>query len=249
MNEKCHPSWFLPVLLLTGIVVSLLAAGCIQPTTPSDKKTSSDTAVPTTATAVPMTVTTSKTTPVPTLTTSFNQYSNSRYGFSIDYPGDWQKNELNELEPEISSSRYKVVEFYSPSFVRCNTAKNKCVNVRSEVKIEVDTNPVSTELDTFFVKEVARVTTGRYVEITKRNAMFKLSENMAYRFDYNFHSDTEEINVLSALTIINGKGYIITFHAHAPEREEKINQFDQYYNDAMTMFSSFKANAGSYKTI
>ena len=43
----------------------------------------------------------------------------------------------------------------------------------------------STELDTFFVKEVARISTENDVEITKRNAMFKLSENRAYRFDYN----------------------------------------------------------------
>ena len=242
MNGKCHPSCLLSVLLLACIVVSLLVAGCIQPTTTSDKNASS-------ATEAPTTVATSKTTPIPTLTTSFNQYSNSRYGFSIDYPGDWQKNELNKLEPEISRTRYNVVEFYSPSFLRCNTEKSNCVNVRSEVKIEVDTNPVSTELDTFFVKDVARITTGSDVEITKRNAMFKLSGTRAYRLDYNFHSDIEEINVLSAYTIINDKGYIITFHAHAPEREEKINQFDQYYNDAMTMFSSFKTNAGNYKTI
>ena len=242
MNGKCHPSCLLSVLLLACIVVSLLVAGCIQPTTTSDKNASS-------ATEAPTTVATSKTTPIPTLTTSFNQYSNSRYGFSIDYPSDWQKNELNKLEPEISRTRYNVVEFYSPSFLRCNTEKSNCVNVRSEVKIEVDTNPVSTELDTFFVKDVARITTGSDVEITKRNAMFKLSGTRAYRLDYNFHSDIEEINVLSAYTIINDKGYIVTFHAHAPEREEKINQFDQYYNDAMTMFSSFKTNAGNYKTI
>jgi len=248
MNGKCHPSCFLTVLLLTCVVVSLMAAGCIQPITASDKKASSDTAAPTTATAAPTTVATSKTTPVPTLTTSFNQYSNSRYGFSIDYPSGWQKNEVNELEPEISMTRYNVVEFYSPSFLRCNTEKSHCVNVRSEVKVEVDTNPVSTELDTFFVKDVARITTGSDIEITKRNAIFKLSGSRAYRLDYNFHSDIEEINVLSAYTIINDKGYIITFHAHAPEREEKINQFDQYYNDAMAMFSSFKANEGNYKT-
>jgi hypothetical protein len=229
--------------------VSILVAGCIEPTTPSDKKVASPIKVPTTVTAASTTVDTLKTTPVPTLTPSFNHYSNSRFGFSIDYPGDWEKNELNEPEPEISLTRYKVVEFYSPSFVRCDTEKNKCVNVRSEVTIEVDTNPVSTELDTFFVKEVARVSTERNVEITKRNAMFKLSDNRAYRFDYNSQSDIEDINVLSALTIINGTGYIITFHAHVPERNEKINQFEQYYNDIITMFSSFKATTGNYKTI
>jgi len=79
--------------------------------------------------------------------------------------------------------------------------------------------------------------------------MFKLSGDKAYRLDYNLRSEKEDIKVLSAYTIQNGNGYIITYHAHAPERNERINQFEQYYNDVMTMFSSFKANAGNYKTI
>ncbi|HZV46697.1 MAG TPA: PsbP-related protein [Thermodesulfovibrionales bacterium] len=238
MNRKTPPSCFLSVSILICIIASLLIAGCVAP--PKDISPSS---------AAPTTVTVSKATTVPTLTTSFNQYSNPKYGFSIDYPNDWQKNELNKLEPEIPWTRYDVVEFYSPSFLRCNTDKTDCVNVRAEVKIEVDTNPVSTELDTFFVKDVARITTGNPVEITKRDSMFKLSGDKAYRLDYNLRSEKEDIKVLSAYTIQNGNGYIITYHAHAPERNERINQFEQYYNDVMTMFSSFKANAGNYKTI
>jgi len=238
MNRKTCPSCFLSVTILVCIIASLLIAGCVAP-----PKTIPPSPAATT------TVTASKATAVPTIITSFNQYSNSRYGFSIDYPDDWQKNELNKLETEIPWTRYDVVEFYSPSFVRCNTERTDCVNVRSEVKIEVDPNPVSTELDTFFVKDVARITTGNYVEITRRDSLFKLSGDKAYRLDYNLRSDKEDIKVLSAYTIQNGKGYIITFHAHAPVRNERINQFEQYYNDVMTMFGSFKANAGNYKTI
>jgi len=150
---------------------------------------------------------------------------------------------------DYSLTRYDVVEFYSPSFLRCNTEKSDCVNVRSEVKIEVETNPVSTELETFFVKEVARMSSTSGFEITKRDSMFKLSGAKAYRLDFTSHSDSQEINVLSAYTIQNDKGYIITYHAHTPERDEKNNQFEQYYNDVMTMFSSFKVDAGNYKTI
>ena len=244
-------------MLLICIVASLLVAGCIEPTAASDKKVIPPTPVPTfsavptaaPATAPSLIVATSKVTPIPTPTTSFDEYSNSEYGFSIDYPSDWQRNELNTMEPEISLSRFDVVEFYSPSFLRCNSEKSDCVYVRSEVKIEVDTNPVSTELDTFFVKEVARMSTLSGFEITKRDSMFKLSGTKAYRLDYTSHTDTEEINVLSAYTIQNDMGYIISYHAHAPVRDEKINQFEQYYNDAMSMFSSFKVNAGTYKTI
>jgi hypothetical protein len=238
MNGKTIQSYFLSALFLTHVVVILLVTGCIQPTTFSKTSTSVSTA-PTTliTTAAPPVLTAS---PVPTPATSFNQYSNSKYGFSIDYPSDWQKNEIDKPEPEISLHRYSVVEFYSPSFVRCNSEGKDCVNVRSEVKIEVDTDPVSTELETFFVKDVARITSGGNVEITMRNAMFKLSGAKAYRLDYNFRSDPEDIKVLSAYTILNGKGYIITFHAHAPVRSEKINQYMQYYNDVMHMFEFLK---------
>ena len=224
-----------------------MAAGCIQPTTFSKTPSPVSTAPTTPVTTVAPPATTAS--PVPMPTTSFNQYSNSGYGFSIDYPSDWQKNELNEPEPEISSHRYTVVEFYSPSFVRCNSEGNDCVNVRSELKIEVDTNPVSTELETFFVKDVARITNGGNVEITMRNAMFKLSGSKAYRLDYIFRSDTENINVVSAYTILNDKAYIVTFHSHPPVRSEKINQYMLYYNEVMHMFDSFKTTAGNNKTI
>jgi len=224
-----------------------MAAGCIQPTTfsktPSPVSTAPTTLV---TTAAPPIIPAS---PVPVPATSFNQYSNSEYGFSIDYPTDWQMNEINEPEPDISPHRFTVVKFYSPSFVRCNSEGKDCVNVRSEVMVEVDTDPVTTELDTFFVKDVARITSGGNVQITRRDAMFKLSGKKAYRLDYNFRSDTEDTNVLSAYSILNDKAYIVTFHAHNPVRSEKINQFMLYYNDVIHMFDSFKTTAENYKSI
>jgi hypothetical protein len=77
----------------------------------------------------------------------------------------------------------------------------------------------------------------------------QISGEKAYRLDYNFRSDTEDINVLSAYTILNDKAYIVTFHAHAPVRSETINQFEQYYNDVMHIFDSFTVTEGTYKTI
>jgi len=48
------------------------------------------------------------------------------------------------------------------------------MNVRAKVIIEADTHPSSTDLDIFFVKDVARITSSNSIEITKRDAMFKL---------------------------------------------------------------------------
>jgi hypothetical protein len=123
------------------------------------------------------------------------------------------------------------------------------VNVRAEVKVEADAKPSSTDLDTFFVKEVSRITTSSNIEITKRDAMFKLVGDKAYRLDFKSDTDTENINALSAYTIKNGVGYIITYHAHAPERNEQNNKFEQYYNEVMSMFNSFNISGGTWKTI
>ena len=250
MDRNRHLSCFVSLVLLTCTFASLLVAGCIEPRTPGVNPTPVPTysANPTTfATAVPTIIAASTANSVPTPTRPFNHYANAEYGFSIDYPGGWEQNELNTQEP-YDWDRYAVVEFYSPSFVRCNSEKSECVNVRSEIKVEVDASP-GTELDTFFVKDVARITTENNVEITKRDAMFKLSGDMAYRLDYIVRTDTGDINTLRAYTIRNDKGYIITFHAHAPVRNEKNNQFEEYYNDVMAVFKSFTITAGNYKTI
>jgi PsbP len=250
MNRNRHQSCLVSLMLLICSITLLLAAGCIEPRTPQVNATPvpTYTTIPITfTTAAPTIIAASPGTPVPTPARPFNHYTNSEYGFSIDYPVGWQQNELNTQEA-YDWGRYDVVEFYSPSFLRCNSEKSDCVNVRSEVEVEVDTSP-GAELDTFFVKDVARITTENNVEITKRDAMFKLSGAMAYRLDYLVKTDTGDINTLRAYTIQNDKGYIITFHAHAPVRNEKNNQFEEYYNDVMAMFKSFTITAGNYKTI
>jgi hypothetical protein len=251
MKVPTHSSFFMSALVLICIVAYLLIAGCVsQPLPAVSTSVTTQVAIPETieTTAVPTTAIPSAATAT-TPATAFKTYSNSKYGFTIDYPVSWEVNEVNIVEPDVSLTRYDVVEFYSPSFLRCNTEKTECVNVRAEVKVEADTNPSSDDLDTFFVKEVARITSGSSIQITKRDAMFKLVGEKAYRLDYSSDSDGEDINALSAYTIKNGVGYIITYHAHAPERSETTSQFEQYYNDVMTMFSSFNTGGGTWKTI
>ena len=238
MNRKILASFFLSALFLTYIVVTVLGAGCIQPANASSKSASP---VDTDPTPVVTMDTTIDATPV------FNQYTNYDYGFSIDYPSDWQPSELNTQNPYYLE-RYDLVEFYSPLFVRCNTDKSDCVRVRSEVKIEVDTTP-GAELDTFFVNDVVRITTGDLVEITKRDSTFKLSGDVAYRLDYVTKGDTGDIKTIRVYTIQDDNIYIITFHAHSPVRTETTDQYELYYDDAMTMFNSFKMNEENYKII
>ena len=243
MNRKVLASFFISTLFLTYIVVTVLAAGCIQPANASSRSSSPANADPTTIVTPDPTPDISDETLVP----PFNQYSNYQYGFCIDYPSDWEPNELNTQDPYYLE-RYDVVEFYSPLFIRCNTDKSDCVRVRSELKVEVDTTP-GAELDTFFVNDVVRITTGDLVEITKRDSTFKLSGDVAYRLDYVTKGDTGDIKTIRVYTIQDDNIYIITFHAHSPVRTETTDQYELYYDDAMTMFNSFKMNEENYKII
>lgn len=254
--------FFVSALLLITLIGFLLVAGCTLPTSGPVKATPAQTPVSTvppapaapaislatTEPVVPAAEPITVATPVPTTASSVKHYSNSLYGFSIDYPSNWEVNELDQVETDISLTRFHVVDFYSPSFVRCNTDKSECVNVRAEVKIEAETNPPA-ELEDFYVKDVARITSGSGLQITKRDAMYKLDGTKSYRLDYLVQNSKEHYNALSAYVLRGGTGYILTYHGHAPEREETTNQFEEYYNDVMAMFSSFTASSSNLKTI
>ena len=173
-------------------------------------------------------------------------YSNSTYGFSIDYPSDWTVNDApvqnysDPAEPPGFEPKIDVVEFYSPSITRCT--HGDCVLVQAEMHVEVDPTPSTTDLSDYYVKDVAAISQGLSIDITGHNALYKLSGQNAYRLDYRTGSDTSTINVQRAYTIIGGKAYVITFHAHAPYSGE-VDQFQEYYNAAQDMFKSFKSSS------
>lgn len=234
-----------------GIVTA--PAGTINPTetTPAAGPENA-TEVPGTLSALPENTTSipAATSPVPpgnsTPAVTYLTYSNASYGFSIDYPSDWTVNDAPVANPSDPASppgfepKIDVVEFYSPAITRCNNGD--CVLVRSEVHVEVDPSPSTTVLSDYYVKDVAAISQGEEVDITGHNAMFKLSGQNAYRLDFKTGYDISEINIQRAYTIIGGKAYVITFHAHAPYSGE-VDQFEEYYNTAQDMFKSFQTTA------
>jgi len=176
--------------------------------------------------------------PTPQQTQSaMKTYTSSKFGFSIDYPSNWEVNEKNMLETP-SLTRYDVIEFYSPSINRCDTDQSSCSLVKSTIMVEVETKPGTKELADYFVPEVARITSQNGAQITKRDSSFKLSGAKAYRLDYTAIYNKNAINLLSAYTLINDNAYIITYRAYTPVRLEE-NQFELYYNTAMDMYKSF----------
>lgn len=237
------------ILFVLALAIALaLSAGCVAPAKETAPATNPATTIPPTTLAPPVTVIIPVNTTETAPGTVYKTFTSSPYGFSIDYPDTWIVHDLNTPETNISATRYDVVEFTSPTFLRCNTEKTECVNLQAKVKVEADTKPSSTDLDTFFVKEVARVTSGSGIEITKRDAMFKLAGDKAYRLDYALDTDEVHMHALSAYTVRNGVAYIITYQAHDPARGETSNQFEQYYNDAMAMLVSFSPGTSQWKT-
>lgn len=211
----------------------------ISTSTFSPTQVPSQVQAPVSTTAVPTPVTT-----VPTPTPSLQQvqpatktYTSSRFGFSMDYPSNWEVNEKNTLETP-SLTRYNVVEFYSPSINRCDSDQIGCAIVKTTMMVEIETQPNTKEIADYFVPEVARITRETGVQITKTNAIFELSGVKAYRLDYSAQYNKNDIKLLSAYTLINDKVYIVTYRAYAPVRLEE-DQFEKYYNTAMDMFKSF----------
>lgn len=189
--------------------------------------------------------------PIPTTAPQTTQsamktYTSPRFGFSIDYPEGWEVDEKNLLETP-SLTRYNVIEFHSPSINRCDTDKTSCAMVRSTVMVEVETSPGTKELADYYVPQVAKITSQGGVEITKKDSGYKLSGVKAYRLDYSSRIDNNDINVLSAYTLISNNAYIITYRAYAPTRLEE-NQFELYYNTVMEMYKSFTAQ-GAVKVL
>lgn len=238
----------LSVLCIAGLV---FFSGCVgtsgvvsgsqtlQTTAATPAPTAAETPVQTTAAAT--TIAAAATTEG----TQFLKYTNPSHGFSIDYPSDWEVTEITS-DPDLSDPGFRIVEFYSPSILRCNT-DSQCVYVRARVTIDVDETPFTDELEEYYVKDVARITTASGVEITRKQAKIELSKTKAYSFDYIGTDEYGGIKVMRAYTLIGDNGYIVTYTAHSPKNEE-VDMFDQYYNDVQHMMDSFSAT-GTIKTI
>lgn len=239
--------FFLPVVIV--VISTILAAGCTFPpgivpgagNAPTTAATMVPTALQTTAPITPdTTVATLAATTTPE-GTQFLKYTNTEYGFSMDYPGDWQAAGIG-YDNDLSDPGVRVVEFYSPSVLRCNT-DSQCVNVRATVSVDVDTAPFTDELEEYYVKDVARITTASGVDITRKQAKITISGVKGYSFDYAGKDKYGGINVMRAYTIVGEHAYIVTFLAHAPKNNEE-DMFDKYYNDIQHMLKSFSATGG-----
>jgi len=179
----------------------------------------------------------------PAATRTYLTYTNPNYSFSINYPSDWQVEEFPDESgqdpgvPRGATDKTDVVEFYSPAISRCN--HGNCVDVRSEMHVEIDSTPGATDLDQYYIHDVAAISTGYPIEVTGHTAMFKLSGQNAYELDFHVKDDPIDIRVERAYTMGAGKAFILTYHTHVPYSGE-VDQGVLYSNVVADMFRSFR---------
>jgi hypothetical protein len=234
---------FVTVVIVLELCLIVMIAGCLQPNRSSITAHATPSVSPpvdtTGQSSIAVAVTSGNLQAVST-STPYNTYSNSAYRFNLEYPSDWNVNELSPAGsgakvtqiPSGFGPRYKVVEFYAPTYSGAD---------RTVLQIEVDPAPFTSSLEDYYVKDVAWLsTTNHQLEITKHQAIYSLSGKKAYRFDYHIPSLTQkisdEVNVQRAYAIIGGKAYIITYRAYGITGGD----FEKYYNTAQGMFESFK---------
>jgi hypothetical protein len=221
----------------------------LTPATPAVPATTEiQTTVPANTATVAVGTSPGQAVPSPQPATSYLTYTNPAYSFSINYPSDWQMNDAPVANPSDPASppgfesKIDVVEFYSPGITRCT--ESGCVNVRSEMHVEVDPTPSTKKLDQYYNKDVAWIATNYPIEVTAPYARVELSGQLGDRLGYDLTTDTADIKVLRAYTIINNTAFVLIFHAHKPYTGE-VDQYQEYFNTAEDMFNSFQVQGGS----
>ena len=207
------------------------------------------TAVPDTPAPVPETTTLA--TPAPAAIPEFLTFTNTSYGFSIDYPSDWQVIEApveTGLDPGVPrgySATVDVVEFYSPGITRCH--RGECVTVQAELHVNVDPAPPTPNLDEYYLKDISALQRNYHVDVSTHNSMIHLPNLTAYELDYRMTKDLVNIHAIRVYTGVAGKVFVFTFHAHSPYSGEE-DQYAKYSGTAETMFKSFRS-ATTYRTL
>ena len=271
MELSSHLSNRMIVTLIAILCALLVTAACMQqggpaqnaapaqttpvliPATPAEPATTeTQTTIPVYTPTVAAGTSPGQAVPSPQPATSYLTYTNPVYSFSINYPSDWQMNDAPVANPSDPASppgfesKIDVVEFYSPGITRCIEAR--CVNVRTEMHVEVDPTPSTTKLDQYYTKDVAWIATNYPIEVTAPYARVELSGQLADRLGYHLTTDTTDIRVLRAYTIINNTAFVLIFHAHKPYSGE-VDQYEEYFNTAEDMFNSFQVQGGSIPNI
>jgi hypothetical protein len=154
-----------------------------------------------------------------------NTYVNNKFGFSLNYPRNWIKKEFpTEYRYGLDESHGTIdkIQFTSPPLQ----------NENDILEILIFHNYPQITLEDFFTSHFANAMN---IDVTYRSPQYKLSDNYAYRIDYNTEDYNGRIDkkYTQIFTIFNNDRYIITYSG-------KPDVYDNYMTTALSIFDSFK---------
>jgi hypothetical protein len=148
---------------------------------------------------------------------SFAQYTNQAEGFSIDYPIAWERTE---------SVQGTVVLFRSAS-------EGPTDAIRESVGVATEVLPSATfTLDAYTQAGLGQIEQAIPEFHLISSDATTMAGHPAHRIVYTGKQQSTELEWMQAFTVVNGKGYIITFVA-SPQ------SFSSYRGTAQQMFDSF----------
>ena len=192
------------------------------------------TATPTqTPTPTPTPTQTPKPTPTPD-PNAWKDYSNAKYGFTLQYPPTWTLTE--------NQGPYPAAEIQAPPQDYCDSKTAECYRLITKVTVDVDTNPFTTELEDYFNDAVSTLQKDYSITASSKSAPTTLSGVKAYRIEYYTRDErgNKMNSVLQYYAFIDGKVYIVSYSGPYSPYDDSIYQVNK--PDARNIILNFTVN-------
>jgi hypothetical protein len=165
----------------------------------------------------------------PVLVDPYIPYTSAKYGFSLRYPRNWTVN-------EVVAGR-TVLTLTAPVETGCDSETSQCYKYIASFTVEIDQKPHTLVLEDYFNKAVSRLQIEYYITTTSKSAPAMLSDTRAYQIEYYTHDKRGNAarSFMQYYTIIDGKGYIISYFGPYSLRE---NVYDHNKADAQRIIDS-----------
>jgi hypothetical protein len=170
----------------------------------------------------------------------FFSYQNSTYRIKIQYPSNWEENEINSFAKNpFNNNRFNnIVNFFAP------TTANASDNLGANMRVIVDNSPIedgasrkNINLDSYLAKIVHEYKIDiPSTSILYSNTNFSLGDSKAYTLVYTYTSNGTTIKVREIGTII-GDDKVLKIQYFA-----RKTQYETYLPIVQKMIDSFKPN-------
>jgi len=168
----------------------------------------------------------------PTVTVDpYTTYTSAKYGYTLRYPRSWFINE--------AVAGRTILTLGAPVETMCDSDTNQCYKYVANLTVEIDANPSTLVIEDYFNNAVARLQRDYSITTTSRSATAMLSNARAYQIEYFTHDKRGNPvrSFMQYYTIIDGKGYIISYFGPYSLRE---NVFNHNKADAQQIIDSIE---------